>query len=133
MTCPTVRCVALVPAVAAISCLVVLFAAPAPQQTVPTQPSAAPVPAGRGRGGPPIVSPQIESDGRVTFRVHGPNATTVTLAGDVNNSLIPASSAADSAPAAEPPPCQRPPHLARRVADRQPGVKVEAAAADLLQ
>jgi enterochelin esterase-like enzyme len=108
MTRPTVRCVALVPAVAAISCLVVLFAAPAPQQTVPTQPSAAPVPAGRGRGGPPIVSPQIESDGRVTFLVHAPNATTVTLAGDVNNSLIPAPSAADSAPVAEPTPVSAP-------------------------
>src|SRR3954468_21327235 len=53
--------------------------------------SQAPAPtAGRGggRGGPAIVSPQIESDGRVTFRILAPQATTVTVGGDINGSLV---------------------------------------------
>ena len=36
-----------------------------------------------------FVSPQIESDGRVTFRLQAPNATTVTVGGDINGSLVP--------------------------------------------
>src|SRR5205085_3331487 len=39
--------------------------------------------AGPGRGGPAVVSPQIEADGRVTFRVLAPQATTVTVGGDI--------------------------------------------------
>ena len=46
------------------------------------QAPAAPAPGrGGGRGGPSVVSPQIEPDGRVTFRLLAPNATTVTVAG----------------------------------------------------
>src|SRR5215204_4333986 len=54
------------------------------------QPPAAPAqPPGRGggRGGPAVVSPQIESDGRVTFRILAPNATAVSVGGDINGSL----------------------------------------------
>ena len=47
--------------------------------------------AGAGRGGPAIVSPQIEADGRVTFRILAPQATTVTVGGDIDGSLVPGS------------------------------------------
>lgn len=72
-------------------------AAPGPIQ------GAAPGPgrqAGPGRGGPPVVSPEILPDGRVTFRILAPQASTVTVTGDVNGGLVPsADSAASSAPA----------------------------------
>ncbi|HKD04884.1 MAG TPA: alpha/beta hydrolase-fold protein [Bryobacteraceae bacterium] len=35
-----------------------------------------------GRGGPPIVSPEVGADRRVTFRLRAPNATAVTLNGE---------------------------------------------------
>jgi enterochelin esterase family protein len=54
-----------------------------------------------GRGGPAVVSPQIQADGRVTFRIMAPNATTVTVGGDINGSLVP-DPAAPPAPAAAP-------------------------------
>ncbi len=67
-------------------------AAPAPVAT--SQAPGAPGPGrGGGRGGPAVVSPQIEADGRVTFRVLAPNATTVTVGGDINGSLVPDASA----------------------------------------
>ena len=70
-----------------------LFAqAPATQPPAAQAPATPPGPgAGRGggRGGPVVVSPQIESDGRVTFRVLAPQATTVTVGGDINGSLVP--------------------------------------------
>jgi enterochelin esterase-like enzyme len=46
--------------------------------------------AGPGRGGPAVVSPQILADGRVTFRILAPQATRVTVTGDVNGGLVPA-------------------------------------------
>ncbi|MEO7271534.1 MAG: alpha/beta hydrolase-fold protein [Vicinamibacterales bacterium] len=59
---------------------------PAPPAATPQAPGAAV--AGRGgRGGPAVVSPQIEADGRVTFRVLAPQATTVTVGGDINGAL----------------------------------------------
>ena len=57
--------------------------------------------AGPGRGGPAVVSPEILADGRVTFRILAPQATTVTVTGDVNGSLVPAPGGA--APALPPP------------------------------
>src|SRR5215469_7620809 len=45
---------------------------------------------GIGRGGPVVVSPQIESDGRVTFRIYAPQASTVTVNGDIAGGLVPA-------------------------------------------
>ncbi len=58
-----------------------LFASLAPAQ--------APVPGrGRGRGGPAVVSPQIESDGRVTFRIYAPQASSVTVTGDIAQGLV---------------------------------------------
>lgn len=42
-----------------------------------------------GRGGPQVVSPQIESDGRVTFRIHAPQASTISITGDLSQGLIP--------------------------------------------
>jgi len=75
--------------------------APAPASGAPTTPGAGRQ-AGPGRGGPAVVSPQIEADGRVTFRVLAPQATSVTVTGDINGSLVPAAAGAvaDSAPAA---------------------------------
>jgi enterochelin esterase-like enzyme len=49
------------------------------------------VAASRGgfRPGPAVVSPQFEPDGRVTFRILAPNATSVTVGGDISGSLVP--------------------------------------------
>jgi enterochelin esterase family protein len=66
-------------------------AQPAPSSPAPGTPAAG---RGGGRGGPPVVSPQIEADGRVTFRVLAPNAATVTVGGDINGSLAPDPAAA---------------------------------------
>jgi enterochelin esterase-like enzyme len=66
--------------------------APPPQQPPPAQAGQAPAASGaRGgmRGGPQVVSPQIEPDGRVTFRILAANATAVTVGGDINGSLVP--------------------------------------------
>jgi enterochelin esterase-like enzyme len=56
----------------------------AQQPTAPAPPAAAPVPApaarGGGRGAPPVKSPEIAPDHRVTFRVRAPNAKDVTVA-----------------------------------------------------
>lgn len=53
----------------------------------PAQPTAA----GRGRGGrggPAIISPQIESDGRVTFRISALQASSVSVSGDIAQGLV---------------------------------------------
>lgn len=83
-----------------------LAAAAQPQGSQATPPSSPPAttqapgqpPPGRGggRGGPPIVSPEIQADGRVTFRLLAPNATAVTVGGDVNGSLVPDPAAAST-------------------------------------
>ncbi len=54
---------------------------------------------GGGRGGPVVISPQIESDGKVTFRVYAPQATAVTVGGDISGGLVPAG---DATPAGAP-------------------------------
>ena len=64
-------------------------APPRPAPAPATQTPAAPAGRGGGRGGPAVVSPQIEADGRVTFRVLAPNATSVTVGSNINGSLIP--------------------------------------------
>jgi hypothetical protein len=51
-----------------------------------------PVPGGGragGRGGPQVVSPQIESDGGVTLRIYAPNASAVSFTGDLSLDLVP--------------------------------------------
>lgn len=55
--------------------------------------------AGPGRGGPAVASPQIEADGRVTLRILAPQASTVTVTGDINGSLVPAQAEAAPPPA----------------------------------
>ncbi|MDE3198265.1 MAG: hypothetical protein KGN84_18095 [Acidobacteriota bacterium] len=53
-----------------------------------------------GRGGPAVVSPQIENDGRVTLRIYAPRASVVTVTGDLSQGLAPAEGAnAESSPA----------------------------------
>jgi enterochelin esterase-like enzyme len=56
---------------------------PRAQQVPAAQPPPAGAGRGGGRGGPAVVSPQIEPDGRVTFRILAPQATTVTVGGDI--------------------------------------------------
>ena len=51
-------------------------------QQAPASPQTPPA-GGRGRGGPVVVSPQIEADSRVTFRILAPQATTVAVGGDI--------------------------------------------------
>ena len=67
----------LAPALACSSLLV----AQQPAPTTPAAPqAAAPAPAGRGgRGAPPVKSPEIAPDGRVTFRLRAPNAKDVAV------------------------------------------------------
>ena len=96
--------------------------APATQQ--PPAAGAAPAatpPQGRGRGGPTLVSPEIGADGRVTFRVLAPQATVVTVGGDINGGLVPDPNPPAAAPA---PRRQRAPprraHEAAAVAARRP-------------
>ena len=67
----------------------------AAQQAPPTPPPGAGRGAGGGRG-PSVVSPQIGSDGRVTFRIYAPQASTVAVTGDIGQGLV-------SAPATEAP------------------------------
>ena len=84
-----------------VSCGLVALAQSQPPPPAPSQAPAAQAPGrGGGRGGPAIVSPQIEPDGRVTFRVLAPNATTVTVGGDINGSLVPDPTAPPPQPAA---------------------------------
>jgi len=57
---------------------------------------------GRGRGGPMVVSPQIEKDGRVTFRILAPQASTVAVTGDIGLGLVaPAPGARTASPATD--------------------------------
>lgn len=37
---------------------------------------------------PPVVSPEVAADGRVTFRVFAPQATVVALAGDISQGMV---------------------------------------------
>lgn len=62
--------------------------AQAPNQGQPSQPAAAG--SGRGAAGPRVVSPEILSDKRVTFRLYAPKAAEVTLTGHwANGTNIP--------------------------------------------
>ncbi len=58
------------------------LAAQQPTAPAPTAPAAPPPagPRGGGRGAPPVKSPEIASDGRVTFRVRAPNAKEAIVA-----------------------------------------------------
>jgi enterochelin esterase-like enzyme len=69
-------CLTLVPAIACSSLLV----AQQPSAPAPASPQAA-APAGRGgRGAPPVKSPEVATDGRITFRLRAPNAKEVAVA-----------------------------------------------------
>ena len=58
---------------------------PAPAAAAPNE--AAP-PSQGSRRPAPVVSPQIASDGRVTFRVFAPQAASVAVAGDINQGIV---------------------------------------------
>jgi enterochelin esterase-like enzyme len=90
----------LIRSVSAVSWL--LFIGIVAAQTPPPQGGQAPAGRGGFRPGPAVVSPQIEPDGRVTFRILAPNAASVTVAGDVFQALVPAPGAETTAPAAPP-------------------------------
>jgi enterochelin esterase family protein len=60
-----------------------MLTAQQPAPPVPAAPSGAPPaagPRGGGRGAPPVKSPEVAADGRVTFRLRAPNATEVGVA-----------------------------------------------------
>jgi hypothetical protein len=57
---------------------------PAGQAGVPAPPQ------GRGgRGGPPVVSPEVSADRSVTFRFRAPNAKEVTVIGELDGKTYP--------------------------------------------
>lgn len=57
---------------------------PAP---APVAPNATAPPSQISRRSAPVVSPQIASDGRVTFRIFAPQAASVAVAGDINQGI----------------------------------------------
>jgi len=59
--------------------------APAGQAGAP----AAPQGRGGGRGGPPVVSPEVNADKSVTLRFRAPNANAVTLIGELDGKTYP--------------------------------------------
>jgi enterochelin esterase-like enzyme len=65
----------------AIACSSLLIAQQPQQPTAPSPGAAAPAPQqGRGgRGTPPVKSPEVAADGRVTFRLRAPNAKEVAV------------------------------------------------------
>src|SRR6476469_10211000 len=70
-------CLVVAPAIACSSLLIA-------QQPAPGAPTASPAAAapqaGRGgRGAPPVKSPEVATDGRVTFRLRAPNAKEVAV------------------------------------------------------
>jgi enterochelin esterase-like enzyme len=64
---------------------------PAGQAPPAGQAGAPPAPQGRGggRGGPPVVSPEIHADKSVTLRFRAPNAKEVTLIGELDGKTYP--------------------------------------------
>jgi len=84
-------------------CGIVAFAQSAQQQPAPQTPAATPAGRAGGRGAPAVVSPQIEADRRVTFRLLAPNAAAVTVGGDINGSLVPDPNAPASQSSGAPP------------------------------
>ena len=59
--------------------------APAPTSSPAATSAQPPPPAGQGRGrgsgAPPVVSPEVSADRRITFRIHAPQATAVRVSG----------------------------------------------------
>jgi len=59
-----------------------------PPASAPVAPNTAAAPSQINRRPAPVVSPQIASDGRVTFRVFAPEAASVVVAGDINQGIV---------------------------------------------
>jgi enterochelin esterase family protein len=73
-----------------------LVAAVASAQTPGTPPAGAPAPGGRGGGrGPQFVSPEVGADRAITFRYNAPNATQVTVSGELDGKPYPMTKGAD--------------------------------------
>jgi enterochelin esterase family protein len=73
-----------------------LVAAVASAQTPGTPPAGAPAPGGRGGGrGPQFVSPEVGADRTITFRYNAPNATQVTVSGELDGKPYPMTKGAD--------------------------------------
>src|SRR5262245_49564099 len=62
---------------------------PAAQPPAGQAPPAAPQGRGGGRGGPPVVSPEVNADKTVTLRYRAPNAKEVTLIGELDGKTYP--------------------------------------------
>ena len=67
-----------------------------------------------------MVSPQIEPDGRVTFRILAPQATAVSVGGDINGSLGTCSRAGSGGRATGGPPHPQPLRQAADAAGHPP-------------
>ncbi len=70
-------CLTLTPAIAVSSLLLAQQQPPTPPAPAPATPPAAQQ---GGRGAPPVKSPEVSADGRVTFRLRAPNAKEVAVA-----------------------------------------------------
>ena len=66
--------------------LLVISAAAIAASTLAARPGAAQEPGAR-RGDPPLVSPDVAADRRVTFRLRAPDAKVVTVSGDFGNDV----------------------------------------------
>jgi enterochelin esterase-like enzyme len=64
------------------------------QTTVPAPTRGAPQGAG-GRGGPPVVSPEVHADKTMTLRFRAPNASSVMLVGELDGKTYPMTRGAD--------------------------------------
>ena len=67
-----------------LTCLVVVAA-----QTPPAQGTSGQGGRGRGQAGPPVVSPEVHADRKVSVRIYAPKATEVTVTGELLNGSQP--------------------------------------------
>jgi enterochelin esterase-like enzyme len=70
-------------------CAVAVASAQTPTPPPAGQAPAAPQGRGGGRGGPPVVSPEVHADKTVTLRFRAPNAREVTVIGELDGKTYP--------------------------------------------
>ena len=75
--------------IGAIGFVMVQAQTPAPSNPPAAAPQAPAAGRGGGRGGPPLVTPEVKVDNTVTFRFRAPNAQQVTLIGELDGKTYP--------------------------------------------